>query len=462
MIQLSNVCSLFNHLVPLVQDISIAGVNIDSRSLEKGELFIAIKGEKYDGHDFLLQAFEKGACGAIVSAQGKVEAFKTKVQASNFPLIVVSDTQRALRDLAAWYRNSLFIPVLALTGSCGKTTTKEMLASILRERYRVFATRGNKNNHLGVPLSILQCTPEDEIGVFELGANHKGEIRANVQLVKPKAALITNVGVAHIGEFGGVEAIFEAKSEIYEGLPGDGIAIYHYEDAFSERWKKLLADRTTLTFGLSHKADVFAKDISYDASSCASFQLHTPKGSAYVKLGFPGEHNILNALAACALSLTQQVSPEMMAQGLAQCTGVSGRLTFRAGLKGAKVIDDSYNANLKSIEAALKVLVGFPGKRFLVLGDMGELGQWGEEHHRQVGIKASELGVDGVFTCGLLSQNTSDAFREKGHQLSFHFADIPALVEVLERHLDSQTTVVVKGSLSAHMKDVVSKIVLEN
>jgi UDP-N-acetylmuramoyl-tripeptide--D-alanyl-D-alanine ligase len=461
MMKLSAVCKLFNYSLPLTQDASIIGVSIDSRSLKRGEIFIAIVGEKYDGHDFLEQALENGACGAIVSAQHKVALLKEKKTASRFPLICVPDTQQALRDLAFYHRASLTFPVVALTGSCGKTTTKEMLAAILRERYRVFATRGNKNNHFGVPLSILQCSPEDEVGVFELGANHKGEIRSNVQLVKPDAALITNVGFAHIGEFGGVDAIFEAKSEIYEGLNAEGVAIYPYDDAFAEQWKKLLLDRPVLTFGINANADVFATNISYDAARCASFQLNTPKGITLVKLGLPGEHNILNALAACALSLTLEISLENMVQGLAKCSGVSGRLTFRAGLKGAKIIDDSYNANVKSIEAAIQVLVGFPGKRFLVLGDMGELGQWAEEHHRLIGIKASELGVDAVFTCGLLSQFTSDAFREQGNELGFHFPDIPTLVDVLEKYLDDQTTVVVKGSLSAHMKDVVSKIVLE-
>ena len=459
--KLSAVSKLFNHSLPIINDSTIPGASIDSRSLEKGELFIAIVGEKYDGHDFLAQAFEKGACAAIVSSQHKVALFKEKSETSTFPLIFVRDTQQALRDLAIYHRTSLTFPVVALTGSCGKTTTKEMLASILREQYRVFATRGNKNNHFGVPLSILQCSSEDEIGVFELGANHKGEIRANVQLVKPNAALITNVGFAHIGEFGGVDAIFEAKSEIYEGLSAKGTAIYPYDDAFAEKWKKLLLNHPVLTFGFNVQADIFATNISYDASRCASFQLNTPKGTTLVQLRLPGEHNILNALAACALSFTLDVSLDNMAQGLTKCTGVSGRLTFRKGLKGAQIIDDSYNANVKSIEAALQVLVGFSGKRFLVLGDMGELGKWGEEHHRLIGIKASELGIDAVFTCGILSQSTSDAFREQGHELSFHFRDIPSLLNVLEKHLDDQTTVVVKGSLSAGMKDVVSKIIIE-
>ncbi len=461
MIKLSAVCELFSQPFLLGSDASISGVSIDSRNLEKNELFIAIVGEKYDGHDFLEQAFERGACGAIVSAQDKIKIFKTNKETHTFPLIVVKDTQHALRELAAWHRSSFLFPILALTGSCGKTTTKEMLASILRENYKVYATRGNKNNHFGVPLSILQCTSEDNVGIFELGANHKGEIRANVQLVKPNAALITNVGSAHIGEFGGVEAIFEAKSEIFEGLPHDGVAVYPQDDAFAARWKELLSRYSTLTFGLNPNANLWAENIKYDQSGCASFKLNTPNGKAFVTLALPGEHNVLNALAACALSMTLSVSPDTMAQGLAKCEGVSGRLTFRSGLNGSKIIDDSYNANVKSIEAAMKVLAGFPGKRLLVLGDMGELGQWAEEHHRLVGIKASELGINGVFTCGLLSKSTSDAFRECGHKLSKHFHDIPALLEMLKKHLDAETTLVVKGSQSAHMKDVVSEIVLE-
>ena len=448
--RLSDIGVLFQSSQLLSQDTVIQGVSIDSRTIKPGELFVAIVGERFDGHNFVEQAFQQGACAAIVSHSVETQY--------SCPLIQVKDTQEALRQLAIWYRSSLDIPVLALTGSSGKTTTKEMLASILSECYRVFATPGNKNNHFGVPLSILQCSPAHEVAVFELGANHIGEIRSNVKLVKPHAALITNVGSAHIGEFGGVEAIFSAKSEIYEGLEPNGVAIYSQDDAFAGRWRKLLAGRKTLTFGLSSDADISAANIVYDELMCTTFELKTPKGTATVKLSLPGEHNVLNALAAAGLSSTLDIAPETIAKGLMQCKGVAGRLVFRKGFQGSQVLDDTYNANLKSIEAAMQVLAGFAGKRFLVLGDIGELGQWAEEHHRLIGTKANELGLDGLFTCGTLSQYANESFKQI---INFHFSDLESLVDTLKKHLDPETIVVVKGSRSSHMENVVSKITIE-
>lgn len=455
LMKLSSVTSFFGSSLHPHSDCDVMGVSIDSRVIRPNELFVAIVGEKYDGHDFVEKALQQGACAAIVSKK-----LPGIVKNASTPLILVKDTQKALRNLAELYRSSWTIPVAALTGSCGKTTTKEMIASIFSECYqgKVFATPGNKNNHLGVPLSILQYSKENKAAIFELGANHIGEIRFNVQLVKPQVALITNIGSAHIGEFGGVEAIFSAKSEIFENLPSHGWAIYPYDDVFANEWKKLLAARQTLTFGLNRGADIRAEAIHYDESMCASFQLKTPNGSIAVKLQLPGEHNVLNALAAAALTLVCDVSLEHIAAGLIKCVGVSGRLTFKEGIQGSRVIDDSYNANLQSIEAAMQVLAGFSGKRYLVLGDVGELGQWGEEHHRLIGIKANELQLDGIFTCGTLSYHAHEAFCQLGQGRSEHFENIQLLVERLKLYLDSQTTVVVKGSRSSHMEDVVSAI----
>lgn len=430
------------------------GASIDSRTLHPGELFVAIAGERVDGHDFIDMAFERGACAALVNSAKDV----------NHPLcIAVDDTQKALQDLAAWYRTQLTIPIAALTGSCGKTTTKEMTAAILREVLPVFATPGNKNNHVGVPLSILQCTTEYEAAVFELGANHQGEISHNVQWVKPQIALITNVGSAHIGEFGGVHAIFRAKSEIFEGLPtdGSGVAIYNADDAFAPQWKAYFAHHSamykTLTFGLHPKADIRATNIDVGVTMCASFVLETPQGSVDIQLSVPGKHNVLNALAAAAIALSfPGIRLQAIGRGLAAFQSVSGRMAIQQGIAGARVIDDSYNANLKSVEAAIEVLAGFSGKRYLVLGDMGELGEWSLEHHRLIGEKAKHVSLDAVFTCGKLSQRTGEAFGG----MHYHFDNLPALITHLKDYLDSHTTVLVKGSLSARMKDVVSAITL--
>lgn len=430
---------------------------IDSRQLIPGSIFVAIAGERFDGHDFVEEAFKKGIYAAIVSKSFAASEKGQDLAYRYDRLIPVDDTQQALHDLAGWYRVSLHIPVAALTGSCGKTSTKEMTAVILREHYQhVFVTPGNKNNHLGVPLTILQCSPQDEVAVFELGANHVGEIRRNIQLVRPHVALITNVGSAHIGEFGSIDNIFKAKSEIFEGLATDGLAIYNADDAFAGAWKEVLNKQRTYTFGLNPQADIQAYDIHYDAMMCPSFQLKTPQGSIKITLSVPGEHNVMNALAAAALGLAFNVSLEHIATGLKKYKGFSGRMFERPGIQGSRIIDDTYNANLKSVEAAMMVLAGFPGKRFFVLGDLGELGEWETEHYRAIGKKANELKLDGLLTCGLNSYHASELFQG----LTEHFTNQSMLIEKLKIYLDPQTTVVVKGSRSSRMEDVVSAITI--
>lgn len=439
------------------QEIFSGVFSIDTRQLVPGSVFVAIAGERFDGHDFVEEAFKKGIYAAIVS-KSFVASEKGKDLINRYGrLIPVGDTQQALHDLAGWYRLSLHIPAAALTGSCGKTSTKEMIAAILREHYQqVFVTPGNKNNHLGVPLTILQCSPQDEVAVFELGANHVGEIRHNVHLVKPKVALITNVGSAHIGEFGSVENIFKAKSEIFEGLTTDGLAIYNADDAFANAWKEVLNKQHTCTFGLNSSADIQAQMIHYDPMMCATFQLKTPQGSIEVTLSVPGEHNVMNALAAAALSLALDVTLEQIAVGLKNYKGFSGRMFARLGIQGSRIIDDTYNANLKSVEAAMSVLAGISGKRFFVLGDLGELGDWETDHYRAIGKKANELKLDGLFTCGLNSYHAGELFQG----LTEHFDNQLMLIEKLKTYLDPQTTVVVKGSRSSHMEDVVSAITI--
>jgi UDP-N-acetylmuramoyl-tripeptide--D-alanyl-D-alanine ligase len=446
-----------------LQEIEFSGVSIDSRSIKAGELFVAISGEKYDGHDFVEEAFLQGAVVAIVST-----TFFNKHASMSKKLIPVEDTLLALRDLAESYRNSWLLQVVALTGSSGKTSTKEMIASILRERYRVFVTPGNQNNHLGVPLSILKCDRHNEVAVFELGANHIGEIRENACLVKPNVALITNVGSAHIGEFGGEKAIFSEKSEIFTALSSSGVAIYNVDDSCAGQWEKMLAERNqpTITFGLNEKANIRATDIQYDEFMCAKFILHAFQETTPIKLSVPGLHSIFNALAAVAISMIFELSLENIVTGLEKYAGFSGRMTSKKGMNSSRVIDDSYNANLDSVKAAIHVLSGFSGKRFLVLGDIAELGDWSVEQHRLVGKIAAESDIDGLFTCGKFSQYTGEAFElfnqqhEKAHKLHEHFSDAKVLSEKLIEHLDSQTTVLVKGSRSSHMENVVSAITL--
>lgn len=453
---LSDICQLLSPENSIhSKDQVISKVTIDSRQISSPHtLFVALQGDRLNGHDFIESAFQKGALSALVS-ETFINSAQGQIIQKKYPahiLIPVQNTQKALQQLSAWYRsNYLTCPVLALTGSSGKTSTKEMVTAILKKQYQqVFATPGNKNNHLGVPLSLLACPENSEVAVFELGANHTGEIFETVQWVRPTAALITNIGVAHIGEFGGVENIFKAKTEIFSTLSTHGTAIYNADDVFSEQWQVLLKNNKTVTFGLNEKADIRATHIKFNHLMCASFVYQ----GETIQLAVPGEHNVMNALAAIALASTLPISTKAIREGLEEYNGYSGRLDIKTGLNGARIIDDTYNANLKSVEAALHVLAGFSGKRFLVMGDLAELGEWETEHYHSIGRMASELKLDGLFTYGHRCHEILKTFH--GH--ASHENNIIPLIEKLKNILDLNTTIVIKGSRLAQMEQVVSAI----
>ncbi len=425
-------------------------VGADSRNIVQDQLFVALKGENFDGHSFAAQAVKQGAAAVMVANED------TNAE----PAIVVKDTYQALGELAAYWRNKFAIPLAAITGSNGKTTVKEMLASILRvasgNAELVLATEGNLNNHIGLPLTLLKLRVKHQYAVAEMGMNHTGEISYLSNIGKPTVALINNAGSAHIGELGSFEAIAKAKGEIFEGLTIDGIAIINVDDVFAPLWKNLVGVRKTITFGLKNPADVTA---SYQLQPDSSLlDITTPQGAISVHLPTPGLHNVMNALAATATALGMGATLNNIAEGLANYAGVKGRLQHLTGLNGALVVDDTYNANPMSMQAAIDVLTAKSGEKLLVLGDMGELGNDAAELHAEIGRYAKTAGVDALFTLGNLSIEMAHAFGV-GAQ---HYQSVEALTTDLIAKMHPNSTVLVKGSRFMAMERVVNEITNKN
>lgn len=421
----------------------LTGVSIDSRQLKPGHLFIALRGSHYNGNDFLEESIAKGASALIAERKAH----------GGIPCFVVPDAVAALGRLALFHRQHLDLPLIALTGSNGKTTVKEMIAAILPSPS--FATPGNLNNHLGVPLSLLQLNKAHRYGVFELGANQKGDIAYGVSLVRPQVALINNIAPAHIGGFGSLTKIAEAKGEIYEGLSEQGIAVVNEDGEYAHFWDSVLKDKKVLRFSLSKTADLYARDIHYNERHCASFRLLSKDEEAFVNLAFPGQHMVANALAAAAATKALGLSLTEIVSGLTAFKGVKGRLSFLQGKQGSVLIDDTYNANLGSVLTAIDVLSVQPGRRILVLGDMGELGPWTIPHHREVGLKAYQKGIDKLFTWGAHSYHSAEAFGKEGK----HFLSQAELAQDLLSQLDENTSILIKGSRLAAMEKIVQQLI---
>jgi len=431
-------------------------VGSDTRALTPGALFVALKGERFDGHDFLAQAAERKAAGALVQDSG------SRIRGSELalPLLVVRNTRLALGTLAAYWRSKFGMPLVALTGSNGKTTVKEMLAAILREAAsaesripdpgsRVLATRGNLNNDIGVPLTLLELRPAHRYAVVEMGMNHAGEIRYLTRLAAPDVALVNNVGPAHIEFFGSLELVARAKGEIFEGLKPGGTAVINADDQEAPLLRELAAGRDRIEFGLEHEAAVTA---AYRLRFLESeIVLKTPLGEAATVLKAPGVHNVRNALAASAAAVALKVPAATIAAGLARFSGVRGRLQAKPGVNGATLIDDTYNANPESVRAAIEVLARAPGEKLLVLGDMGELGADARELHAEIGRAARSLGVDRLYTLGELSAHAAGAFGAGAR----HFARLEELLAEVEKRLAPGVTALIKGSRFMQMERVV-------
>ena len=422
---------------------TFAGVSTDSRAVQPGELFVALTGPNFDAHDFADVARQAGAAALLVDH---------KLDCA-LPQLVVQDTLRALGQLAAYWRAQLRIPVIAVTGSNGKTTVKEILKSIFSRLGKVLATKGNLNNHIGVPLTLLSISRQHQAAVIEMGANHAGEISYLTAMARPDVALINNAAAAHLEGFGSLEGVARAKGEIFEGLGKDGAAIINADDAFAPLWRELAKDNNQLMFGLDQPADVschWQGDVSGNRLTVC-----TPKGEFSCVLKLLGRHNVMNALAATAAAVAANVELPVIAEGMQAIDAVPGRLQPKPGINGARLIDDTYNANPNSLRAGLDVLAVCNGEKFLVLGDMGELGENSLELHQQVGKDAANLKIDRVYTLGGFSQETAQAFGSNGQ----HFENVDELIKSIVPQLSSDVTILVKGSRMMRMERVVAALV---
>jgi UDP-N-acetylmuramoyl-tripeptide--D-alanyl-D-alanine ligase len=422
---------------------SFDGVTTDSRQVAHGDLFVALKGDRFDGHEFVDQALDLGAAGAMVS---DVEHISRR----DAPLVLVDDTRLALGKLAARWRSRFHLPVVAVTGSNGKTSVKEMIAGILRAAAgdkAVLATSGNLNNDIGVPLTLLRLRSHHRYAVVEMGMNHPGEIGYLSRLAAPTVALITNAGTAHIGELGSREAIARAKGEIYEDL-SDGTAVINADDSFAPYWRGLNGNRRVIDFGVEQPASVRA---TYELTAEGSMiTVRAPDTQYVVRLQVAGLHNVRNALAACAVAHALGIAPVAVARGLLEFEGAKGRLQSKPCRGGGVLIDDTYNANPDSVKAAISVLAAAPGTRVLVLGDMGELGDEAIPLHAELGSLARQAGIQRLLTLGELSEAATRTF---GAGAS-HFRDIEDLCRVLEGLVGPSVTVLVKGSRFMRMERV--------
>ena len=420
----------------------VSSVVIDSRRVRDGSLFVALCGERVDGHDYLKQAAESGAVAALVGRQ-----------CDELPGVIVEDRQRALVELARDNRREFRKPLIALTGSSGKTSTKEMLAAILSQKATVLATSGNHNNELGVPLTLLEISPQHAFAVVEMGAAKAGDIRYLCEFAQPDIAILTNAQAAHLQGFGSLDGVAKTKGEIFEALPPSGLAVINADDHYYPQWQAKAAHCRQCSFSLgSSAADVYASDILVTAEG-SQFTLHCTAGQAKVALPISGQHMVANALAAAAAALEVGASLSQIAEGLNAVNGTAGRL-FSQCWGGVMVIDDSYNANPGSVRAAIDVLVAKPGKSLLMLGAMAELGPDAATLHRDVAAYARDAGVVSCAFVGEFADAMAEEFGDAGRA----FADKQAMLGHLPTLLDNVSTVLVKGSRSSAMEEVVTAL----
>lgn len=464
------------------EDCAFSQVSINTRTVSEGDLFIAIKGENFDAHEYLQQAEEKGACALVVE----------KTTESALPQLQVKDTRIALGQIASLWRDAFSLPVAAITGSCGKTTVKEMTTAIFQQATeQVLATKGNLNNDIGVPLTLMRLNNEHKMAVIEIGANHIGEIDQLVNYVKPDVAVITNVAHAHIEGFGSIEGVAKAKAEIYNGLANNcsgmkGTAVINADDTFADYWQEycqtLVSEKSntkaikTLSFGLDKPADISADYKPVDNG--LELTIKTPNGEKVIHLKQYGKHNVYNALAATALALSSGCTLEQVKLGLENFTNISGRLEQKAGIEGTIIFDDSYNANPGSVIAGIDAILQLDGEAVLILGDMGELGEESEKLHYQLGVDAANLGVKQLFTVGIKSNETCKGFNsviEKNDDKALHFSTKDELVNKVKDYLQYSSSgkkeckkehkrkiVLVKGSRTMAMESVVDALLQKN
>lgn len=428
------------------QDVVIENLTTDSKNVKPGDLYIARKGASLDGHDFVAEAQAKGAAAAMVERRLALE----------FPQIVVSNSTEALGMLGAWKRRNFNHPVLAITGSCGKTTTKEMLAAILRECGAVFVNIKSFNNAVGLPLTLWHLKPEHDYAVVEIGANHHGEISALMQLIQPvHVAAITNAEACHLEGFGDIAGVAKAKAEIFTGLNADGVAVLNRDSDYFDYWLSAIGSRNHLSFGMHSNADVTAEKIDCSLTAAMQFVLQTPQGAIAITLPHLGKHNIMNALTAAAAALAIGAPLTAIQRGLAHSAPQNMRLVVRPGYNDARIIDDTYNANPKAVAAALEVLLQQSGEKIFVFGGMRELGSEAAKWHYYIGQLAKTMGVKELFVWGQFATDVAQGFGKAAKV----FTTQDELTVAVRSILDNTKVVLVKGSRGAEMENVVRQLI---
>jgi UDP-N-acetylmuramoyl-tripeptide--D-alanyl-D-alanine ligase len=431
-------------------DVLMTGVSKDTRAIHEGDLYVALKGERFDGHQFVAEANLSGAVAALVSDAQPVDV----------PQVQVEDTRLALGQLALYWRKQFSGELIGITGSNGKTSVKEMCSKILCDfagASAVLATKGNLNNEIGLPMTLLELTEQHQYAVIEMGANHVGEIDYLTNIARPDVALVNNAGPAHLEGFGSLENIAKTKAEIYNGLAENGVAVINQDDVFASYWKdycstiKTIAKTVSFSM-LDESADVYARYIEDN-----HYQVIIGNEKAELILKVPGKHNVMNALAATAVTYSLGLPLSAIASSLSAFENIQGRLSVRRSALGYQVIDDTYNANPLSVTAAIDVLANMQGNTVLVLGDMAELGADADMLHGEMGDKAKTAGIDALYATGKLSVNAVDAFGEN----AFYFKNKNELINALNKKLTADDVVLVKGSRSAAMEQVVERILTQ-
>lgn len=433
------------------EELSVNGFAIDSRQIKPGQLFVAIRGPNFDGHDFVDDVETAGAAALLVE----------EVVDTILPQLIVPDTRIALGELGMAWRDAFAGPLAALTGSNGKTSTKEMLASILNVIAPTIATEGNLNNDFGVPLTLGRLDDSEfHYAVIEMGANHPGEIEYLVNLAKPFAALVTNAGAAHLEGFGDLDGVANAKGEIYQGIQEGGFAIINVDDDYSSLWHELATDVHILTFGINEIADFYTLEDAIevnDNEGITRFMLKSIEGDAVIDLPRLGRHNVMNALAAAATASALGAEIEDIQDGLNAVPPVQGRLAVSEGLNGSRIIDDSYNANPSSVTAGIDVVTAMQGSAWLVFGDMSEIGDDIEDAHKAVGAYAREAGIERLLVCG-----EHAAVVAEGYGAGEVFADQLNIAKTLRAELQAGVNVLVKGSRASQMEQVLHYLALND
>jgi UDP-N-acetylmuramoyl-tripeptide--D-alanyl-D-alanine ligase len=428
-------------------ELTISTVSTDTRAIREDCLFIALVGDRFDAHDFVENAIDSGAQAVLVEHPIDVVV----------PQLVVKSTKIALGSLSSWVHQQCETPTVAITGSCGKTTVKEMVASILSLKGQVLFTQGNFNNDIGVPLTLLRSQISDDFAVIELGANHIGEIAYTTQLVKPDIALVNNVESAHIEGFGSLEGVKQAKGEIYTGLKDGALALVNLDSWGEAMWEDVLISKRVKTLSMQNSsANFFADDIKIDCQSIASFTLYTPYGQTEVVLSIIGKHNVANAVAAAAITLEMGATLEEVRLGLMSLTKVKGRVEITPLNNRIKLIDDSYNASVPAMKAAVDLLATFQGVRWLILGNMAELGNESLALHRQVGEHAAPYQFDYVLTYGDDASVISE--RCQGKHFTTHQDMMAYIVQQLDNNNHHDHVLLVKGANSAGMSKIAAAL----